>query len=421
MRLVLVAVFVASAVFASADGRIECDSVKIYFHQAKDYLDPDLRDNAEVLDNIVRALTERKNDSIYVLRRVIVYGAASPEGGIKYNKALSQRRANTIFAYLSRYSDLPDSLMEFRFLGRDWEGLARLAEADPAVPYHDETVRFIRRLAAEARTENAPDGVKQLRAFRRGEPWRYMYRNLFPELRASGMNLWYEFVPAPDVPRNPIGSFPLEAVIAPDSVPVPEIHPVAHIDRIRPFYMDIRTNMLYDAALIPNIGAEFYVGRDISVGGHWQYAWWSKSSKDRFWRIYGGDLFARYWFGSAAKEKPLTGHHIGLYAQVLTYDVEFGGRGYMAGEPGEDIWNRANWGGGVEYGFSLPVARRINIDFTLGLGYSGGTYYQYTPEDGHYVWQVTKKRHWWGPTKAEISLVWLIGQGNFNRWKGGDR
>jgi hypothetical protein len=24
------------------------------------------------------------------------------------------------------------------------------------------------------------------------------------------------------------------------------------------------------------------------------------------------------------------------------------------------------------------------------------------------VWDSTHKRHWWGPTKAEVSLVWVI-------------
>ncbi|MCD8273384.1 MAG: DUF3575 domain-containing protein, partial [Alistipes sp.] len=29
--------------------------------------------------------------------------------------------------------------------------------------------------------------------------------------------------------------------------------------------------------------------------------------------------------------------------------------------------------------------------------------------------------HWFGPTKAEISLVWLLGRGNYNEKKGGAR
>lgn len=126
-----------------------------------------------------------------------------------------------------------------------------------------------------------------------------------------------------------------------------------------------------------------------------------------YWRIYGGDVELRKWLGSAAKRKPLTGYHIGAYAQIVTYDFELGGRGYLA-----DRWSYA---AGMSYGYSLPVAKRLNIDFSIGLGYMGGEYKEYLPQDGHYVWQSTKRRHWIGPTKAEISLVWLIGRGNINK------
>ncbi|MGI6864290.1 DUF3575 domain-containing protein, partial [Bacteroides sp. KG156] len=54
----------------------------------------------------------------------------------------------------------------------------------------------------------------------------------------------------------------------------------------------------------------------------------------------------------------------------------------------------------------------------------GGEYHEYVPGgwcETHrrecYLWQATKRRHWFGPTKAEISLVWLIGYGNTNSRK----
>lgn len=187
----------------------------------------------------------------------------------------------------------------------------------------------------------------------------------------------------------------------------------------KPFYMSIKTNMLYDVLAVPNIGVEFYLGKNWSVAGNWMYGWWKKSEKHRFWRIYGGDIVFRKWFGQKADEKPLTGHHVGVYGQIFTYDFEWGGKGYMGGQPGGTLWDKANYAFGVEYGYSLPVADRLNIDFTIGLGYWGGKYYKYIPLDGHYVWQATKNRHWVGPTKVEISLVWLLGRGNNNNKKGG--
>lgn len=103
-----------------------------------------------------------------------------------------------------------------------------------------------------------------------------------------------------------------------------------------------------------------------------------------------------------------SGHHLGLYGQILSYDIEFGGRGWQSDGLG--------WGVGLSYGYSLPVCRYFNLDFTIGLGYFGGKYKRYDPVDECYVWQKTDNLNWIGPTKAEISLVWIIG----GRRKGGN-
>lgn len=135
--------------------------------------------------------------------------------------------------------------------------------------------------------------------------------------------------------------------------------------------------------------------------------------------MYGGELFCRYWFGAAADEKPLTGHHLGAYLQALTYDFEFGGTAHMGGKPGGTLFDRPHIGVGVEYGYSLPIAKRFNIDFSLGIGYLGGRVYEFIPTGDEYKWIATKDKHWFGPTKLEVSLVWLIGHGNCNQRKGG--
>lgn len=178
-------------------------------------------------------------------------------------------------------------------------------------------------------------------------------------------------------------------------------------DVAKPFYMSFKTNVLYDIAAIPNIGVEFYLKNNFSVSANWHHAWWSSDSKSWYHRTYGGDMSLRYWMGKKAHVKPLTGHHVGVYGQMLTYDFLYDDKGYIA-----DDWN---WAVGVEYGYSLPIARRLNLDFTLGVGYHWGEFKEYIPIDGHYVWQATKNRRFWGPTKVEVSLVWLLGRDNINK------
>lgn len=297
-----------------------------------------------------------------------------------------------------------------------------LVERDSLVPYRDEVLALLAEIVAvDGGKVHGSDPVAVLKRLRGGEPYRYMYAKLFPELRASKVLLWYDLVP--NLEYAPWRNLAAEGCFL-DTIPAPQV-PEIKIEFIfppleRPFYMSLRTNMLYDAGLIPSIGADFYLGRKWSVSAFWVYSWWKSDGPHWYWRTYGGDIAIRRWFGKAASNKPLTGHHIGLYGQVLTYDFEMGGRGYIAGKPGGSLWDKCNYGGGVEYGYSLPIGKRLNVDFTVAVGYLGGECQEYIPDKGCYVWDKTVKRHWFGPTKAEISLVWLLGRGNTNRRKGGE-
>jgi len=169
-------------------------------------------------------------------------------------------------------------------------------------------------------------------------------------------------------------------------------------------FMALRTNALYDAVLVPNIGVEVWLPMNFTLGFDW-FGSWIKSDKAHFyWQGYGGYLTARYYFGKTAEAYPMAGHHVGIYGSILTYDIEWGGTGYQAAKPG--------FGGGVEYGYSLPLQYNLCFDFTIGVGYQGGEYKVYRPTNdgtGHYEWISTKMRNWWGPTKAEVTLKWLIG------------
>ena len=393
------------------------DTLSIEFPQGKSIIINKVGNNDSTLLKIKKMAQDLNNpDSIQRLRHISVVGAASPEGSVAINRSLSHKRADNIFNFLSDYADIPDSITSFYFLGRDWRGLRKLVEEDTSMPYRTETLALINEIL-----ENNQDGegnLRRLQELQQGIPYRYMYRKMFPALRKS--SLIFDYIPV--IGNIRIQEFsPTLSLNIPDIsmqlLPLPEM---ACKKCSRNFYMDLRTNMLLDLLILPNIGAEFYLGKNWSIVGNWMYGWWDKDNIHRYWRAYGGDLGVRYWFGRKAAEKPLTGHHVGVYGGAVTYDFEFGGKGHMGGRPGHNLWDRCNWFGGIEYGYSLPIARRLNIDFTIGLGYLGGKLLEYVPEDGHYVWQKTKQLHWFGPTKAEVSLVWLIGCGNFNK-KGGDR
>lgn len=171
-------------------------------------------------------------------------------------------------------------------------------------------------------------------------------------------------------------------------------------------HLAIKTNMLYDAALIPNVGIEVGFARQWTASADWFYTWFSSDNRHRYWQGYGGYVtLRRYLTHQPSDLQPYAlprGHHIGVYALGMTYDVEWGGKGYQADHFG--------FGGGIEYGYSVAIGRRLDLDFSIGIGFQDGEYKEYEPQDDHYVWQATRKRHWFGPTKAEVTLRWNIGK-----------
>ena len=327
-------------------------------------------------------------------------------GSIGYNKGLSKRRADRIASYIAEVGGGRIS-PEVIAVGRDWKGLLALAVADSELPSREATLDLLCRLAMPNDKESEDRMFAQLKALDGGKPYRYMYNRLFPELRKAGVKVVAVY--RVDDLVSDSRALLEAAFVEPAEIRISTGVDVMPEAQKKPWYAGVKTNMLYDALLVPNGGLEIYLGKNWSIDAYWMYAWWKSDRVHNYWRTYGGDVELRKWLGSAAKRKPLTGHHIGAYAQIVTYDFELGGRGYLA-----DRWSYA---AGVSYGYSLPVAKRLNIDFSIGLGYMGGEYKEYLPQDGHYVWQSTKRRHWIGPTKAEISLVWLIGRGNTNKTK----
>lgn len=178
----------------------------------------------------------------------------------------------------------------------------------------------------------------------------------------------------------------------------------------------ITTNLLCDVALTPNIGIKVPVGTHLTVGADWMYARWHRASRHRYWHLYGGNLDVQYRIGNVPERYGrFAGHHIGVYASMSCYDFQFG-------EHTGVLSDKYNYAAGISYTYSMPVARRLNIEFGIGIGCLWGRYKKHHPIDDHDVWLSTHNLQWVGPTRAGISLVWTVGgkEGDLNR-KGGGR
>lgn len=161
----------------------------------------------------------------------------------------------------------------------------------------------------------------------------------------------------------------------------------------------LKNNLLYDLALAPNIEIEIPVGKRWSVNLEYKSPWWSNSSKEICYQLISGGIESRYWLGNRELHHRLNGHFFGLYAEGGIYDFQFKGNGYQGKYYGA---------AGFTYGYSTSVSRHLALEFSLGIGYLTTEYQKYTPYEGSLVWMSSGNYTFIGPTKAKISLVWVI-------------
>lgn len=162
----------------------------------------------------------------------------------------------------------------------------------------------------------------------------------------------------------------------------------------------LRTNLLYDAVLIPNLGVQVNTIKNWAIYADIMYAGWDIPTKHYYWDLYGAQIGIKKHFGEKSRERVFSGHHYGIYCQALAYDLELGYIGQQTPS--------LNIGVGVDYGYSFPITRTLNLCLEIGIGYIGGKYHEYIIEEDHYTWRGTIDRNWFGPTKASVSLLWLI-------------
>ena len=193
----------------------------------------------------------------------------------------------------------------------------------------------------------------------------------------------------------------------------PQRNPVAASCRRRPL-LALKTNLLFDAALMPNVEIEVPVGKRWSVNGEYAFPWWQFDRGKYCMQVLMGGLEGRYWLGSRKSREDrevLTGHFLGLYAGVGKYDLQWGEKGYQG-----EFFIAA----GVSYGWATRIARHLHLEFNIGIGLLRTDYRHYHARDNYQtlLWQENGKYTWFGPTKAKISLVWLL---NRRVKKGGSR
>lgn len=162
-----------------------------------------------------------------------------------------------------------------------------------------------------------------------------------------------------------------------------------------------RTNLLLP---LLNLGAELPVGGRLSVAGDVYYPWlgYDKTNANCIQAALA-DLQLRWWLKPRKVEgmegNTLTGSSLAVGAYAGLYDLERNCRG-VQGEI---------YGFYLDYGYSFFLARNWRLTLSLGVGFAGIPYRNYTiySEGGKLMRDISafdKKKQWIGPVHAGITL-----------------
>ncbi len=381
-----------------------CDSIRV---------DENYLDNKAQLDKIRHYLLKSPR-----IDSITIYSWASPEGGYRHNKWLSQERGlearRILLANTPDSSKLNAGKIRLSPLAENWPGLLRIVTEK----YHRHDREKVLRIL---QADNIGDETRKwrLQQLDRGYTWKYLIRHYMPELRsATWICVWV------DVPQISKVSEPKPILTSAD----PGIANRTEADDILPdktkrTILGLKTNMLYDAVTALNYTIEIPINEHFSLQYEQHTPWWlSKNNKYCLeFLSFGGEF--RWWFAPRTSQETsdrklrdaLVGHFLGVHCWGGKADIQWG-RDF-------GCYQFDFMSAGLTYGYSMPISRHLNLEFSISAGYARIPYQHYIPTED---WQILIKDrndagtlHYFGPTKAEISLVIPI-RATFNK-KGGAR
>lgn len=193
--------------------------------------------------------------------------------------------------------------------------------------------------------------------------------------------------PEPEWQAEPVSA-------APDAIPA--------VVPTKPYCFALRTNLLYDAFLLPTLGAEWRINRNIGVKLDGSFSWWN-DGKDKVQKVWLVNPEVRWYL---LDSKRFYVGASGSYGEYNIYKYMLGG--IVSKDTG---YQGKLWNAGLTAGYQLYISRGFSVDFNLGLGYTRSKYDSFGMTDGVRVYKERDKtKNFWGPTQAGISLIWSIGR-----------
>ena len=166
----------------------------------------------------------------------------------------------------------------------------------------------------------------------------------------------------------------------------------------------VKTNALHWAtAGTLNAGLEAGLGKRTSLELTGDYNPWTldrdENRKLKFWTVMPE---FRYWLCER-----FNGHFFGLHSGYGEYNISGVRIPFLKKSVKDHRYQGWATGLGISYGYSWLLGRRWNLEATVGAGYVYTNYDRYECATcGKF--RGTGDRHYFGPTKAGISIIYII-------------
>ena len=167
----------------------------------------------------------------------------------------------------------------------------------------------------------------------------------------------------------------------------------------------IKTNLLYDGFLSPNLGVEVGLAPKWSLDLSGQVNFWNVN--DHRWRHWLFQPEARYWFCDRFSRHFIGVHALGGQFNVgnIKNNINFLGSDFS--KLSDNRYQGWGIGAGVAYGYAFILGLHWNLELEIGFGYAYLKYDKYECHTcGHK--EGSNHHHYVGPTKAAINLVYVF-------------
>ena len=342
-----------------------------------------VRPTPQLKETVDSILNSKKN-----LTQIWIKGSTSPEGPVKWNQQLGQYRAEALADYIVQETGLDRQIFCTYNLGEDWCSLKDSLENHVDFP-NRECI-----LAILSEEQNDEIRKRKIRELDEGMTWRRLIDELFPPLRNARLAIvsaYPKFVPI--APKITLLTPPVVPLVSRDLLLPTLISPTINRIEGSNWKVAIKNNLLFDVALVANLGIE------ISPWTHWSLdipVWYSpyNISSTRKIRLLAIQPEFRWWLKEA-----MNGHFIGLHTHVAGFNIALNDYARYQ-DP-----NHALWGIGLSYGYAMSLGKseHWSMEFSLGAGFAN---YQY---DAYRNWNNGPKfksgsDYYWGITRAGIAL-----------------